>query len=122
MDEYIRKEDALRIISDVLFETDPNGKEQIVLLKCSRRVQELPSAGRVSRDPHVLDLYGTDLGDAVIILTNNFDSGHAGVTPYPAILHEVNANFETRKVVLTFDMLWQRPEEDEEEQGEMEDG
>lgn len=121
MDEYIRKEDALRVISDVLFETDPDGKEQIAVLKCSHRVRELPSAGRVSRDPHVLDLYGTDLGDAVIILTNNFDSGHAGVTPYPAVLHEVNANFETRKVVLTFEMLWRRPEEDEEDEEEQEE-
>lgn len=43
MDEYIRKEDALRIISDVLFETDPNGKEQIVLLKCSHLIRELPA-------------------------------------------------------------------------------
>lgn len=43
MDEYVRKEDALRIISDVLFETDPNGKEQIVLLKCSHLIRELPA-------------------------------------------------------------------------------
>nr|DAP50765.1 MAG TPA: hypothetical protein [Caudoviricetes sp.] len=43
MDEYIRKEDALRIISDVLFETDPNGKEQIVLLKCSHLIREIPA-------------------------------------------------------------------------------
>lgn len=43
MDEYIRKEDALRIISDVLFETDPDGKEQIVLLKCSHLIRELPA-------------------------------------------------------------------------------
>lgn len=44
MDEYIRKEAALRIISDVLFETDPDGKEQIVLLKCSHLIRELPAA------------------------------------------------------------------------------
>ena len=43
MDEYIRKEDALRIISDVLFETDPDGKEQIVLLKCSHLIREIPA-------------------------------------------------------------------------------
>lgn len=44
MDEYIRKENALRVISDVLFETDPDGKEQLVALKCSRLVRELPAA------------------------------------------------------------------------------
>lgn len=44
MDEYIRKEDALRVISDVLFDTDPSGKEQIAVLKCSHSVRELPAA------------------------------------------------------------------------------
>ena len=44
MDEYIRKENALRVISDVFFETDPDGKEQLVALKCSRLVRELPAA------------------------------------------------------------------------------
>lgn len=44
MDEYIRKEEALRVISDVLFETDPDGKEQIAVLKCSFLVRELPAA------------------------------------------------------------------------------
>ena len=43
MGEYIKKEEALRVISDVLFETDPNGKEQIVLLKCSHLIRELPA-------------------------------------------------------------------------------
>ena len=43
MDEHIRKEDALRVISDVLFETAPDGKEQIVLLKCSHLIRELPA-------------------------------------------------------------------------------
>lgn len=44
MDEYIKKEEALRVISDVLFETDPSGKEQIAVLKCSHSVRELPAA------------------------------------------------------------------------------
>lgn len=44
MDEYIKKEEALRVISDVLFETDPSGKEQISVLKCSHSVRELPTA------------------------------------------------------------------------------
>lgn len=44
MVEYIRKEDALRVASDVFFETDPEGKEQLVALKCSRLVRELPAA------------------------------------------------------------------------------
>ena len=44
MDEYIKKEEALRVISDVLFETDPSGKEQIAVLKCSHSVRELPTA------------------------------------------------------------------------------
>ena len=43
MDEYIKKEEALRVISDVLFETDPSGKEQISVLKCSHSVRELPT-------------------------------------------------------------------------------
>ena len=44
MDEYIRKEEALRVISDVLFETPPTGKEQLVALKCSHLIRELPAA------------------------------------------------------------------------------
>ena len=44
MDEYIRKEDALRVASDVFFETDPEGKEQLVALKCSHLIRELPAA------------------------------------------------------------------------------
>lgn len=43
MDEYIKREEALRVISDVLFETDPSGKEQVVLLKCSHLIRELPA-------------------------------------------------------------------------------
>lgn len=44
MDEYITKKEALRVINDVFFETDPDGKEQLVVLKCSRLVRELPAA------------------------------------------------------------------------------
>lgn len=44
MAEYITKKEALRVISDVFFETDPDGKEQLVALKCSRLVRELPAA------------------------------------------------------------------------------
>lgn len=44
MAEYIAKEEALRVISDVFFETDPDGREQLVALKCSRLVRELPAA------------------------------------------------------------------------------
>ena len=44
MDEYIKKEEALRVICDVLFETDPSGKEQIAVLKCSHSGRELPTA------------------------------------------------------------------------------
>ena len=44
MNEYIKKEEALRVISDVLLETDPSGKEQIAVLKCSHSVRELPTA------------------------------------------------------------------------------
>lgn len=43
MDEYIKKEEALRVISDVLFETDPSGKEQIAVLKCSHLIEQLPA-------------------------------------------------------------------------------
>lgn len=45
--EYVRKEDALRVASDVFFETDPDGKEQLVALKCSRLIRELPIADAV---------------------------------------------------------------------------
>lgn len=44
MDEYIKKEEALRVISDVLLETDPDGKEQIAVLKCSHSIRGLPAA------------------------------------------------------------------------------
>ena len=44
MAECITKKEALRVISDVFFETDPDGKEQLAVLKCSRLVRELPAA------------------------------------------------------------------------------
>lgn len=43
MDEYIKKEEALRVISDVLFETDPDSKEQSAVLKCLHLIEKLPA-------------------------------------------------------------------------------
>lgn len=49
MNEYISKTDALCVIGDVLIETDPDGKEQLAVLKCSRLVRELPAAEVISQ-------------------------------------------------------------------------
>ena len=58
MDEYITKEEALRVISDVFFETDPDGTDQLAVLKCSRAVRALPAVDRTLNDPHKIDLTG----------------------------------------------------------------
>lgn len=55
MDEYIAKKEALRVISDVLFETDPDGKEQLAVLKCSRAIRALPATDEFFNDPHKID-------------------------------------------------------------------
>ncbi len=43
MGKYIRRRDALRILSDVLNETDPDSKEQSAVLKCSHLIEKLPA-------------------------------------------------------------------------------
>lgn len=43
MGKYIRRRDALRILSDVLNETDPDSKEQSAVLKCSHLIEQLPA-------------------------------------------------------------------------------
>lgn len=55
MDEYITKKEALRVISDVFFETDPDGTDQRAVLKCSRAVRALPAVDRMLIDPHKID-------------------------------------------------------------------
>lgn len=58
MDEYITKKEALRVISDVFFETAPDGTDQLAVLKCSRAVRALPAVDRMLNDPHKIDLTG----------------------------------------------------------------
>lgn len=58
MAECITKEEALRVISDVFFETDPGGTDQLAVLKCSRAVRALPAVDRMLNDPHKIDLTG----------------------------------------------------------------
>ena len=80
MAEYITKKEALRVISDVFFETDPDGKEQLAVLKCSRLVRELPAADVVPIEalkkwlwkvaPNSFDNY---LGDAREELVSRLD-------------------------------------------------
>nr|DAY15419.1 MAG TPA: hypothetical protein [Caudoviricetes sp.] len=43
MSKYIDRKDALRILSDVLLETDPDSEEQLAVLKCSRLIEKLPA-------------------------------------------------------------------------------
>ncbi len=43
MSKYIDKKDALRVLSNVLNETDPDSKEQLAILKCSRLIERLPA-------------------------------------------------------------------------------
>lgn len=43
MGKYIRRRDALRILSDVLNETDPDSKEQSAVLKCLHLIEKLPA-------------------------------------------------------------------------------
>jgi hypothetical protein len=44
MAEYIEREKALNLISDIFFATDPNGEEQCSVIKCSRAIRNAPSA------------------------------------------------------------------------------
>ena len=89
MDEYIRKEDALRVASDVFFETDPEGKEQLVALKCSHLIRELPAADVVSIETlkkwlWKVALNNSDnyLGDACAELVSRLDGLRRYVNEY----------------------------------------
>lgn len=105
MDEYIPKKEALRVISDVFFETDPGGTDQLAVLKCSRAVRALPAVDRMLNDPHKIDLTGLT-PDAPILIR------YPLIVPYaPCIMEckayisglEVNAGEKT--LTLTFDVL-----------------
>lgn len=43
MSKYIDRKDALRILNDVLLETDPDSKGHLDVLKCSRLIEKLPA-------------------------------------------------------------------------------
>lgn len=44
MAEYIEREEALNLISDIFFATDPNGEEQCGVIKCSKAIRNAPAA------------------------------------------------------------------------------
>lgn len=105
MDEYITKKEALRVISDVFFETAPDGTDQLAVLKCSRAVRALPAVDRMLNDPHKIDLTGLT-PDAPILIR------YPLIAPYaPCIMEckayisglEVNAGEKT--LSLTFGVL-----------------
>ena len=44
MAEYIEREIALNLISDIFFKTDPDGEEQCGVIKCSKVIRNAPAA------------------------------------------------------------------------------
>lgn len=44
MAEYIDREKAIELLDEIFDKTDPEGSEQIVVLKCRKAVRELPTA------------------------------------------------------------------------------
>lgn len=105
MDEYITKKEALRVISDVFFETKPDGTDQLAVLKCSRAVRALPAVDRMLNDPHKIDLTGLTPDVPILIR-------YPLIAPYaPCSMEckayisgfEVNAGEKT--LSLTFDVL-----------------
>lgn len=50
MAEYIEREALLTVIREIFDRTDPNGEEQIGVLKCHRIVRESPTADVVPRE------------------------------------------------------------------------
>lgn len=105
MDEYITKKEALRVISDVFFETAPDGTDQLVVLKCSRAVRALPAVSRVLNDPHKIDLTGLTPDAPILIRYPLIAPCSPCIMECKAYISDLELNAGAKTLTLTFDVL-----------------
>lgn len=105
MDEYITKEEALRVISDVLFETDPDGTDQLAVLKCSRALRALPAVDRMLNDPHKIDLTGLTPDAPILIRYPLIAPCSPCIMECKAYISGLELNAGAKTLTLTFDVL-----------------
>ena len=105
MDEYISKEEALRVISDVFFETDPHGTDQLAVLKCSRAVRALPAVDRTLKDPHKIDLTGLTPDAPILIRYPLIAPCSPCIMECKAYISGLELNAGEKTLTLTFDVL-----------------
>jgi len=105
MDEYISKEEALRVISDVFFETDPHGTDQLAVLKCSRAVRALPAVDRTLNDPHKIDLTGLTPDAPILIRYPLIAPCSPCIMECKAYISGLELNAGEKTLTLTFDVL-----------------
>lgn len=105
MDEYITKKEALRVISDVLFETDPDGTDQLAVLKCSRAVRTLPATDEVFNDPHKIDLTGLTPDAPILIRYPLIAPCSPCIMECKAYISGLELNAGAKTLTLTFDVL-----------------
>lgn len=105
MDEYITKKEALRVISDVLFETDPDGTDQLAVLKCSRAVRDLPATDRVFNDSYKIDLTGLTPDAPILIRYPLIAPCSPCIMECKAYISGLELNAGAKTLTLTFDVL-----------------
>ena len=105
MDEYITKKEALRVISDVFFETDPDGTDQLAVLKCSRAVRALPATDKFFNDPHKIDLTGLTPDAPILIRYPLIAPGSPCIMECKAYISGLEVNAGEKTLTLTFDVL-----------------
>ena len=105
MDEYITKKEALRVISDVFFETAPDGTDQLAVLKCSRAVRALPAVDRMLNDPYKIDLTGLTPSMPFLIRYPLIDPCSPCIMECKAYISGLELNAGAKTLTLTFDVL-----------------
>lgn len=105
MDEYITKKEALRVISDVFFETKPDGTDQLAVLKCSRAVRALPAVDRMLNDPHKIDLTGLTPSMPFLIRYPLIGPCSSCIMECEAYISGLEVNAGEKTLSLTFDVL-----------------
>lgn len=105
MDEYITKKEALRVISDVFFETDPDGTGKLAVLKCSRAVRALPAVDRMHNNPHKIDLTGLAPSMPFLIRYPLIGPCPPCIMECEAYISSLEVNAGGKTLTLTFNVL-----------------
>ena len=105
MDEYITKKEALRVISDIFFETAPDGTDQLAVLKCSRAVRALPAVDRMLNDSHKIDLTGLTPSMPLLIRYPLIGPCSSCIMECEAYISGLEVNAGEKTLSLTFDVL-----------------